>query len=326
MKTKAVYVVVSGDKDVYFEQAWVSAWSLKHYNPDMRVECVVDQNTYDNILKSYRKNALKVIDEIIKIDVPQELNNKIRSRWLKTSLRQHVKGDYVFIDSDTTICGSLSELDSMDGEILMVKDYHCFLSERKEGEGSKRNVETIFKIPYKSDLYYNSGVILVKDTPITHQFYSNWHRNWEYSVTCGTFTDQQSLAITVQDSDICKELDGIYNCQIRATIKYLYAAKIIHYFNSKSKKNLSHPLYTWDKYEDVKKMGQLTPEIQRIALNCKQEFAKDTWIMSGQELKVKNSYAGILLFDSFFNYPILYKCLNVCSRAIIILLSILKKS
>ena len=34
MKTKAVYVVVSKESDIYLEQAWVSAYSLKCYKTD----------------------------------------------------------------------------------------------------------------------------------------------------------------------------------------------------------------------------------------------------------------------------------------------------
>ena len=34
MKTKIVYVVTTSDTDIYFEQAWLSAWSVRQYEAD----------------------------------------------------------------------------------------------------------------------------------------------------------------------------------------------------------------------------------------------------------------------------------------------------
>lgn len=37
MQTKIVYVVVADKDSIYLEQAYVSVWSLKYYNPDASV-------------------------------------------------------------------------------------------------------------------------------------------------------------------------------------------------------------------------------------------------------------------------------------------------
>ena len=42
MKTKIVYTIVSDENDIFFEQALLSIYSLRKYNPDAFVELVID--------------------------------------------------------------------------------------------------------------------------------------------------------------------------------------------------------------------------------------------------------------------------------------------
>ena len=195
MRTKAVYVVVSGETDVYFEQAWVSAWSLKHYNPGMEVECVVDPDTYDQVMGCYRRQALSVIDRLVRVEVPAQLGKKERSRWLKTSLRRHVEGDFLFIDTDTIVCDSLRDLDSLAGDVMMVRDHHCPFSEMTDAKYILQGIENTLGSRFTEDDYYNSGVIYTKDTPASHAFFEAWHAQWKEFHKQGVHTDQCSLAV-----------------------------------------------------------------------------------------------------------------------------------
>ena len=45
MKTQIVYVLVSSEKDVFLEELWASAWSLRQYEPYVTVNVVVDEPT-----------------------------------------------------------------------------------------------------------------------------------------------------------------------------------------------------------------------------------------------------------------------------------------
>lgn len=45
MKTKIVYVLVSDEKDLYLEQAWLSVYSLRLHNPTAYVVVLMDDNT-----------------------------------------------------------------------------------------------------------------------------------------------------------------------------------------------------------------------------------------------------------------------------------------
>ncbi len=43
--TKFLYILVSGQTDIYCEQTYVSMLSLKHYNPDAEISLLVDDET-----------------------------------------------------------------------------------------------------------------------------------------------------------------------------------------------------------------------------------------------------------------------------------------
>lgn len=92
-----VYVLVSNDKDYYLEQAYVSMFSLKKYNPKAQIYVVADQDTVDGIKSnSIRQNLSVYVDSFISVDFDKTVGLKERSRFLKTTLRKHVDGDFCF--------------------------------------------------------------------------------------------------------------------------------------------------------------------------------------------------------------------------------------
>ena len=122
MKTKLVYVLTCAPEGNYIEQALMSVWSARHWNPDAHIVLITD-NLTDQLFVGKRAEILDYISE--KIVVPFEddsLSMVYRSRWLKTSVRQLIKGDFLFIDCDTIVCKSLAGGDSFDKEICAVRD------------------------------------------------------------------------------------------------------------------------------------------------------------------------------------------------------------
>lgn len=306
MRTKAVYVVVSGDKDIYFEQAWVSAWSLKHYNPEMRVECVVDQDTYDNIVTGYRKKALEIIDELVKIEVPIEYTKKEQSRWLKTNLRNLVQGDYLFIDTDTVICDRLAEIDDFEHDVMMVQDSHCPLSKIPSRNNVQKDIVTILGKELNTDTFFNSGVIFCRDTEKARSLYEEWHKTWMLSRSKGIPVDQRALAIAMDGHDCVYEMDGIYNCQVRFSYKYLFKAKIMHFFNSPWYQDCINPFFGKQVYLEVKQNQGISVEMQNMILDCKSLFVAPSLTIAEEELAVRNTKAFSFLVRIQKRYPRYY--------------------
>lgn len=102
MKTKIVYVVASLDDDIYMEQAIVSAWSAHHYNPDVNIVLVCDQDTEATLHKGNRQRYVEeLFNEIFVQQLPDTYSMIERSRALKTMVRNIVTGDFLYLDTDT---------------------------------------------------------------------------------------------------------------------------------------------------------------------------------------------------------------------------------
>ena len=178
MRTKIVYVLTSTEQDLFLEQTLLSVYSLRLYNADADILLVVDDNT-DKTLVGQRRDILKYVSQKIVVNIPSIYNQKQRSRFLKTSLRDIVQGDFLFIDSDTIIVDSLADIDNINVIIGAVPDLH-------EGKipVNKLYRHYIRKMNWKISVgtYFNSGVLFCKDTFDAYTFYHNWHENWLDSV------------------------------------------------------------------------------------------------------------------------------------------------
>lgn len=84
MKTKIVYVVASLDDDIYMEQAIVSAWSARYYNPDCQIEMVCDQDIFKTLDSGIRSQNKSLFNKIHVREFMPEQGMMERSRWLKT--------------------------------------------------------------------------------------------------------------------------------------------------------------------------------------------------------------------------------------------------
>lgn len=301
MKTKIVYVLISSMKDVYTEQNWVSAWSLKKSNPDSHIVLVTDEETLLGIKSCYRKEFLTLIDEEISIHFEASISNVERSRILKTSLREIVKGDFLFIDSDTIITESLSDIDNTTCHIGMVYDLHCKLTEYPFEDIIRSWHKYLFEKELESDVdQYNSGVIYAKDDEVAHEFFGKWHENWKSAKEKSDYRDQPSLLLTCDEMpNVVEPLSGIWNCQIMISIAYLYNAKIIHFFNTQWKKTNISPFFEKDFYLQIKKNEGLTEEQKNMIVNCKSEFITPSMPVTMSEVQLGRTQLYNLLLQMF---------------------------
>jgi hypothetical protein len=208
MRTKAVYVLTSSPKDYYYEQLLMSVYSLKFYNPDMRTVLVTDTTTNETLVPG-RNKVKEYFDDVIVVNIPKRFNPMQCSRYMKTSLRQLVEGDILFIDVDTMICDSLSEIDEFDVEIGAVPDNH-----------------------HENSKCYNSGVMFSKDTSMVRELYELWHKQWLEDVCNGISTDQHSLGLANKRLGyVIEKIPDVYNCMIKSGGSIFWREmKIVHYF------------------------------------------------------------------------------------------------
>ena len=227
---KFVYALVSSENDYYAEQALISMHSLRLHNPDACIVLVTDSATL-NTLTGNRAQIKDYVNEYVTVNPPAEFTPVQKSRFIKTSLRQNVKGDFLYIDNDTIIVDSLDALEELDCEMGAVLDLHTTADNNVQLNWYLKHTKKEF---WGYNRYFNGGVLFVRDTENTHKLFADWHRLWnEERVKYGINKDQPTFAqANVANGCLIKELDDYYNCQIFMPYgkRYALTARIIHYF------------------------------------------------------------------------------------------------
>ena len=231
MQTKIVYVLVSQESDFFYEMFLMSHYSLRLYHPkgDVEVNLIMDMDTYQRL----KEKQAEILQDVIPIVsyVPKEYSVMQRSRYLKTSMRELLQGDFLYLDTDTIVCHSLDAVDSFKTDICLVRDNH-------QGKVDNYQVDQVSDVLGWKHLaetkLFNGGVIYVKDSIQGHDFFKKWHESWKLCASHGFNKDQLSLRWVVSQSEnIIKELDGTWNCQVSmpSSIEYQNDAIIMHYFS-----------------------------------------------------------------------------------------------
>ncbi len=233
MKTKLVYVLTCTGNDKYAAMVVLSLYTFKIHNPTSNAFVVMDESTHLALEKdrsSILDNATSVV-----VDIPPEYNVMQRSRYLKTNLRRIVEGDFLYIDSDTFVTGSLDDVDDTDADVAMVTDLNRPLEQGNTNDDIERSIRAGF-CDLENEPYFNGGVMFARDTPVAHKLFDKWHECWKKSLANGVPQDQPALceANRVLEHPI-KKLSGIWNCQYRYLNnvdygKFLKNVKILHYY------------------------------------------------------------------------------------------------
>ena len=304
MKTKIVYALVSSPSDFYLEQALISVHSLRIHNPNAIVELVVDAITNMNLVEK-RAKIRKYVDEVHVVETPEGYNPVQRSRYLKTNLRRFVKGDYLFVDCDTIICDSLSDIDDVEADVAMVADLN--------GELAFSDVAILARCDkagfqqMKGQPYFNSGVVYSKDTLQSNKLYDRWYENWCQSDSHGVKYDQPALcAANVESGKIIQELDGIWNCQFKMQgFPHLKKAKVMHYYSNNGENDALFTLPMDMLYQEVRDNG-ITPLIEELICHAKTDFYAVMTVNKEQFMNFFNSH----ILYVYTNRPALYKILE----------------
>lgn len=263
-----VYVLICGKDDLYFEQFWVSLVSCRKWNPTAKIILLTSADTMSVLCDAYHQQAMTLLSDIIPLDLSQYSNGLLKSRHIKTSMRALLKGDFLYIDCDTIICGDLSGVQSFAGDVLCVPDFHhpCRI-DRRAFSGLCVRADIMGYHTDGDGNHYNSGVMLVRDTPAAHDFFKLWHTLWQETCSRSLFQDQLSLNEANYRMHTIKEMSGIYNCQNVAGIPYLAHSRVIHYFFSQIKEGGGKDFYIlgqWSFLKAIKDAGKITPEVQKI--------------------------------------------------------------
>lgn len=304
MKTKLLYVIVSNERDIYLEQGYVSMFSAKMQMPECHITILTDVKSSETF-KGLRKEETKYADEIIAIDLDPNLPAQKRSRLLKTNARNYVDGDFLFIDCDTIIVKDLSSIDNNGSILSACWDTHSDFAHNPYRSYCIQHAKLLGIDISNEKVYFNSGVILVKDNEFTRNFYKRWNENYLKGYEKGVSMDQPALEVTNIEFDYpIQKLDPEWNCELKHGIRYLKDANIVHYLctnPSRSNDKQFFLLNEKDTFLKVKETGTITSEIIEVIKDPFKGIAEVTHCFAGKEIDFFNTRTYLYFITQFLD-------------------------
>lgn len=278
---KYLYVLTSNEDDLYYEQMYLSIISLRLYNPAAYIVILTDEITF-NTLKGQRKELINIVEECKVIDLPPQWSQKVRSRLLKTNMRNLVDGDFLYLDCDTIVLSNLCIPSEWDFNVGAVKNLHFSDVNNSPIYPIFQHMCRLCGVDMNSPLYYNSGVLYVKDTVESKFFFSNWHNCYfQYLEHFNVEVDQLSLYKINNDfNGYIKEIPGEWNWQMGFGLNYMCHAKIMHTFSSVSNQYHNiHFLKRKEFYRDIRKQLYSKSDLIHIIQNAIYSFDESVRIV-----------------------------------------------
>ena len=310
---KYVYVLTSSENDLYYEQFFLSVVSMRLHNPNACVVALIDSKTKERLIGK-RSGYEPFVSETIIISAPSELSQKEVSRWIKTSAKKYVTGDFLYIDCDTVIAANLDFDFPPEVKIGGILDTHVPLSKHHLAAHFESEDKNLKFSSFETGKRFNGGVIFCRDTGEGNEFFSKWHTLWLYSKNLGNSQDMPALnQANLEMGGIIKELDGEWNCQITHNgLQFLIDARIIHYYAT-AFNFYNCPYIPGSKaaLTSVKETGVISPQIMEMLKNPKAAFEPDSRIICGEaELEAVNSKMFSLILRIRKRKPKLFKSIN----------------
>ncbi len=228
---QVVYVVTSSGRDIYSAMTRVSIASLRLTNPHIKVTVVCDAET-DRAMRAGKDPLLDEVDEWIAFETPPG-PPAFRNRFLKTSLRQRITGQFLFLDSDTVIRDDISPVFRMPGDIAAAPNGSRFFSQ-DQFEGVDREIVVEMGWSVDQVVYWNGGVLLVSESTGANLFYRKWHEKWQQSFQqLQEYRDQSAMNAALFETGVVNgRLPSGYNAQIMYSPLFGAEAPIWHYYSS----------------------------------------------------------------------------------------------
>lgn len=302
-----VYVLVSGENDLYYEQALMSAFSLRNIMPEANIALLVDNKTENSINSSVlnRSEIKKYVSRIISVPFEEKVSNTERSRLIKTSIPEYIDDDFLYIDCDTIISADLSEIENIPYNTAGILDGHVMLDEHIHKKYFlERDKKLGFHGTEAAGCNINGGVIFARKSEETKNLFKAWNEAWKFSAyKKHDFHDQSALNEANYRTGLkMKLLDGSWNCQpSHGGLAFLENAKIIHYYSSEFSGKNYIPYYKLaDKnlQNRIKKEGKIPDDVKKMIASPKFQFNKvhlinDQRIVSIMQSPVVFTFADI---------------------------------
>lgn len=230
-RTTCVYVLTSDGTDRYADINWISAASLRIHNPNAVIVLVCDAESAAAIEK-VDHGILDTVDQLVAVKTPPGTPG-FRNRFVKTGIRQHVGGPFLFLDADTLVRASLSQVFESSADFAAAAN-HSGSGHPSEMPSCEVDMFNLMGWEMPTRYYVNGGVLFFADSLGAYDFCDIWHQHWLASFArTGKHLDQPSLNAALAASGVNFQwLPTRFNAQVHARPASAKGAAIWHIYTS----------------------------------------------------------------------------------------------
>jgi hypothetical protein len=225
-----VYALTTNGRDDYAAMTYLSARTVRLTNAGASITLVCDADSSD-ALSGSRHPLVGIVDRVVKVGAPPG-SPAFVSRYVKTSIRSHIDGQFLFVDSDVVVRKPLEEIFATTEDIAGACN-HSRDTIRDQIWTEDREVVDRMQWQIRKDVYINSGVVFFNDSPGAFDFGQEWHRRWRLSFDAlQSVRDQPAFnSALLKMSTSLRILPHRFNAQFRMCPAVARNAAIWHYYN-----------------------------------------------------------------------------------------------
>jgi len=200
-------------------------------NPDVSVHVATDPLS----ARALEQSNHRLLGEVDQLRIIETGNGEaeFRNRSIKTRLRSLVDGPFLFLDSDTFVRDSITEVLQCQSDIAVACNHSA---DEIRAQLWVNDIEMSEQMGWqvKGHPYVNGGVLFYNDTAGAFAFAKQWHTNWQLSQKrCGNYRDQPALNAAIKSSQVTVSiLPHRFNAQIRCPEAVAVDGAVWHYHSS----------------------------------------------------------------------------------------------
>ena len=231
MSQQVCFVLTSDGRDVHADLTLISAQFVRRANPNISIVVLCDEESAGCFTRT-QNPLIAHIDGLVAVPTPPG-SPGFRNRFVKTQMRRHLKGPFLYLDADTLVLKSLDEIFSCNSSVAAVSNHNgpanpCQIFDEE--------LAVFYRMgwPIPKNYYINGGVLYLSDKDESHSFCEIWHAKWRAaSKLTGTHFDQPSLNSALNESspDFLL-LNERYNAQVNICPGSARGAAIWHIYKS----------------------------------------------------------------------------------------------
>jgi hypothetical protein len=194
----------------------------------VRIVVVTDPESAETLDRS-APQVRRLVDRIVVVDAPVA-DRRLRAFYLKTAFRRFVDGDVVYLDGDTLVIRPIADVLEADAEVGAVLDFN---HDGPWFPPQLRDAYLELGWTYPLEYYFNSGVLLLRDTAAVRAFSEEWSRRWFLLVEKGLPGDQEAFVTALYSTPVrWQRLPTPFNA-ITTKRNYRFRdARVLHFFGS----------------------------------------------------------------------------------------------